>query len=78
MPTRTRVIMVSILILFGGILFSYCTFCYPTDNAAQAPCLTTLTNSQAGTALQGGAEQDKSDQNKQTSSKSRSRYSGSI
>ena len=31
MPTRTRFIIVSILILLGGALFSYCVFFYPID-----------------------------------------------
>jgi hypothetical protein len=31
MPTKTRIITVTILILLGGALFSYCVFFYPID-----------------------------------------------
>ena len=76
MPTRTRIIMVSILILLGGILFSYCVFCYPKENF-EIPSLTYTRSDETGSALSGNAEEGESGQNKQTSSKSRSRYSGS-
>ena len=33
MPTKIRVIIVCIIILLGGALFSYCAFSYPTAQA---------------------------------------------
>lgn len=35
MSTKTRIIVVSVLILLGGVLFGYCAALYPTDNANQ-------------------------------------------
>jgi hypothetical protein len=77
MPTKTRIIIVSILILLGGVLFCYCTFFYPIEMTAQAkgdpttaivakpaPVKKTATES---------VEQDKSCQTKPTRSESKSR-----
>ena len=77
MPTKTRIIVVSILILLGGALFFYCAFSYPTDIAAQAkgdPTPVTVSESAPVKEISAGCEeQNKSDQNKQTNSENRSR-----
>ena len=83
MPTKTRIITVSILILLGGALFFYCAFSKPADNTAQAmgnPTTVSKSESTPGKETSaGGEEQNKSDQNKQSSSGNRSRpRSGSI
>ncbi|MBN1974375.1 MAG: hypothetical protein JW787_12100 [Sedimentisphaerales bacterium] len=68
MPTRIRIIMVSIIILLGGALFSYCAFCYPENPA----CSTVLASSNAGSASTGNKEQDKTGQNSKTRSERKS------
>lgn len=51
MPTKTRIMLVSILILLGGALFSYCVLFYPIDITAQVKGgSTTLTTSESPTA----------------------------
>jgi hypothetical protein len=35
MPTKTRIIIVSILILLGGVLFCYCAVFYPIERTSQ-------------------------------------------
>ncbi len=71
MPTKTRIIIVSILILFGGALFSYCMFFYPPiEIATQAKGgSTTVTGAEAAPVKEistGGPERDKSDQPNQS------------
>ena len=77
MPTKTRIVIVSILILLGGALFCYCVFSYPTEIANQAKGNpTTVTGSESAPVKETSAgceEQNKSDQNKQSSSENRSR-----
>jgi len=36
MPHKIRAIIVSIIILLGGVLFSYCVFSYPVETTAKA------------------------------------------
>ena len=66
MPTKTRIIIVSILILLGGALFAYCAFFHPTEITSQAKGLsTTPAESEPALANEtstGGLEQDKSAQ----------------
>ena len=77
MPTKTRIIFVSLLILLGGILFSYCLFFYTIEIATVAQGASiTVTASEAASvkdASTGCAEQDKSNQTTQSSSSGRSR-----
>ena len=77
MPAKTRIIFVSLLILLGGILFSYCLFSYPIEIATPVQgSSTTITASEAATvkdASTGRAEQEKSNQTNQTRSSGRSR-----
>jgi hypothetical protein len=77
MPTKTRIILVSILILLGGALFCYCAIFYPTTITTQAKAgSTTVTGSGPASAEAtsvGSAEQDKSGQLNQTRSEGRSR-----
>lgn len=77
MPTKTRIIIVSMIILLGGALFSYCLFFRPTEITAQARGdSTTVTGLEAapvmGTSID-GVEQEKSGQNNQSRSGGRSR-----
>lgn len=83
MPTKTRIITVSIIILLGGALFSYCLFFNSTEITTQAEDGSTtvaeLEAAQAQNTSIDGAEQDKSQQNNQTRTERRSRpRSGSI
>jgi len=83
MPTKTRIITVSILILLGGILFFYCVFSHPTDITSQAKAgSTAVTMSETAPVKEtssGGEEQNKSGQNNQSSSGNRPRpRSGAI
>ena len=77
MPTKTRIITVSILILLGGALFFYCVFSHPTDITSQAKAgSTTATMSETAPVKEpsaGGEEQNKSDQSNQSRSQNRSR-----
>ena len=77
MPTKTRIIIVSILILLGGALFSYCLFFYPIEIATPVQGgPTTVTASGAAPVKEtsiGGVERDKSGQTNQTRSEGRSR-----
>ncbi len=41
MPTKPRIIIVSILILLGGALFYYCAAFYPFEIAAQVKAVST-------------------------------------
>ena len=72
MPTKTRIIIVSVLIMLGGAFFSYCVFFYPVEATAQAKGgLTTVISTNKETPT-GGIERDKSGQIKKTRSKGRS------
>jgi hypothetical protein len=77
MLTKTRIIIVSILILLGGALFCYCAVFYPIENATQAKGgSTTVTGSGVAPAQEtsiSGVGQDESDQISQTRSKSKPR-----
>jgi len=77
MPSKTRIIFVSILILLGGALFSYCVFFYPIEIAAPVQGgSTTVTASDAAPVKEtsaGGVERDKSGQTKKNSSEGRPR-----
>ena len=77
MPTKTRIIFVSILILLGGALFSYCVFFYPIEIATPVEGgSTTVTGLEAARAKEtsiGGVERDKSGQTNQTRSEDRPR-----
>jgi hypothetical protein len=77
MPTKTRIISVSILILLGGALFFYCVFSHPTDITSQAKAgSTAVAQSEAAPVKEtstGGEEQNKSGQSNQSRSESRSR-----
>jgi outer membrane lipoprotein-sorting protein len=83
MPTKKRIITVSILILLGGALFFYCAFSNPTDITSQAKAgSATIASSEAASVKEtstGSEEQKKSDQSNQSRSQSRSRpRSGAI
>jgi len=77
MPSKTRIIIVSILILLGGALFSYCVFFYPIEIATPLEGgSTTVTGSDAAPVKEtsiGGTGRDKSGQINQTRSEGRSR-----
>ncbi|MHC4536702.1 MAG: hypothetical protein ACYS6K_22365 [Planctomycetota bacterium] len=77
MPTKTRIIIVSILILLGGALFSYCVFFYPIDITAQVKgSSATVSASEPAPAKDtsiGCVEPDKSAQINQARSERRSR-----
>ena len=66
MPSKTRIIFVSILILLGGALFFYCVFFYPIDIASPVQGgSSTVTASDAATVKEtstGDVEQGKSGQ----------------
>ena len=74
MPAKTRIIIVSLLILLGGVLFSYCLFFYPIEIATPvqggSAAVTGLNVKDASTAA---SEQDKSSQTGKSSSEGRSR-----
>ena len=76
MPTKTRIIIVSILILLGGALFSYCVFFYPIEVTNQAKGgSATVTGSEAAPVKEtpiGIVEREKSGRFKQTRSESKS------
>lgn len=77
MPTKTRIIIVSFLILLGGTLFSYCLFFHPTEIVAQTketPTAVTESNPAPDKATSTSCEeQNKSTQSNQNSSNSRPR-----
>jgi hypothetical protein len=77
MPTKTRIITVSILILLGGALFAYCVFFYPIEITPQAKGgLATVSASESAPAKDtsiGCVEPDKSAQTNQARSERRSR-----
>jgi hypothetical protein len=77
MPTKTRIIIVSILILLGGALIFYCLFSYPTESITQAEgtsnAVAGLEAASVEATSMGDEEQDQSVQNNQTRSQGRSR-----
>jgi hypothetical protein len=77
MPHNTRIITVSLLILLGGVLFSYCVFFYPIEIAtAVEGGSTTVTGLGAAPVKEtskGVVERNKSSQTNQTRSEGRSR-----
>ena len=77
MPTKTRIIIVSIFILLGAALFCYCAVFYPTMNTVQAKSGSTAfagsETSNANATSIGDAKQDKSGQINPTRSERRSR-----
>ena len=77
MPTKSRIIFVSILILLGGALFTYCLLFYPIEIATPVQGgSTTVAGLKAASVKEnstGSVEQDKSCQTNQTRSEGRSR-----
>jgi len=77
MPTKTRIVIVSILILLGGALFYYCAVFYPIEITTPVKGgLTTVTRSETAPVKEtsiGGVQRDKSGQKNQTRSESKSR-----
>jgi hypothetical protein len=77
MPTKIRIILVSILILLGGVLFCYCAVFYPTAITTQAKAgsttVTGLESAPVNATSIGAIERDKSGQVNQTRSEGRSR-----
>lgn len=77
MPSKTRIITVSLLILLGAILFCYCAAFYPPDNTTQAEGVSTTVTESGVTSAQAtsicNAEQGKSDRLGQTCSPSKPR-----
>ena len=77
MPAKTRIIIVSLLILLGGVLFSYCVFFYPIEIATPVQggsiAVTGLEAAPVKEISIGGVERDKSGQTNQTRSEGRSR-----
>jgi hypothetical protein len=72
MPNKIRVIIVSIIILLGGALFSYCAFSYPVKATAKAQSsLTTGIDTNKETPRTGKGR-NKSSQNNKIRSKGRS------
>jgi hypothetical protein len=77
MSTKTRIIIVGILILLGGALFYYCAVFYPIEITTQVKGgSTTVTRSELTPVKETsiyGVERNKSDQVNQTRSESKSR-----
>ena len=77
MPTKTRIIIVSILILLGGVLFCYCAVFYPIEMTTPAKGGSTQATGVEQTHVKktptGGVEREKSDQTNPTRSESRPR-----
>ncbi len=77
MPTKTRIIIVSILILLGGALFSYCVFFYPIEITNQVKGGSTMVTGSEATPVKetsiGIVERDKSGQSNQTRSERKPR-----
>ena len=72
MSNKIRVIIVSIIILLGGALFSYCLFSYPVETAAQAQSGLTTNIGTNNETPKTGTGRNKSSQNNKTRSKGRS------
>ena len=77
MPTKTRIIIVSLLILLGGVLFCYCAVFYPIEITTPAkggstPSVGVETTHVKKTST-GGVERQKSNQTNPTRSQSKSR-----
>ena len=77
MPTKSRIIIVSLLILLGGALFFYCLLFYPIEIATPvkggSKTVTGLEAALVKETSTGAVEQDKSYKTKQTRSESRPR-----
>ena len=77
MPTKPRIIIVSVLILLGGALFTYCVLFYPIEIATQVQGgSTTVTGLEAAPVKDTSttaSKKDKSSQTSQTRSGGRSR-----
>ena len=77
MPTKTRIIIVSILILLGGVFFCYCAVFYPIEITTQVKGGSTTVIGSEPTPVKktsiGGVERDKSGQINQTRSEGKSR-----
>lgn len=77
MLTKTRIILVSILILLGGVLFCYCAVYYPVEITTQvkggSTTVTGLGVVPVKEASIGCVERDKSGQVNQTRSEGKSR-----
>ncbi|MHC4325333.1 MAG: hypothetical protein ACYSUX_13805 [Planctomycetota bacterium] len=76
MPAKSRIIVVSILILLGGALFAYCLFFYPIEIATPVQGGSTAAGLEAALvkkASTGAVEQDKSCQANQSRSEGRPR-----
>ena len=72
MSNKIRVIIVCIIILLGGALFSYCVFSYPVETTVKAQSgLTTGIGTNEKTP-KSGAGRNKSSQNNKTRSRGRS------
>jgi len=79
MPSKARLITVSLLILLGAALFCYCAVFYPTEDAAQAKgAPTALAASDVAPAQAAStcdAAQDTSNRSSRSASKSKPRPS---
>jgi len=77
MPTKTRIIIVSILILLGGALFYYCAVFHPIEITTQMKGGSTTVTASEPTPVKetsiGGVERDKSGQTKQSHSEGKPR-----
>ena len=76
MPTKTRIIIVSVLILLGGVLFCYCALFYPIEIATQVKGGSTTVAGSEPTLVKktstDGVERDKSCQTNPTRSEGKS------
>jgi hypothetical protein len=77
MPTKTRAIIVSLLILLGGVLFCYCAVFYPIEVTAQVkgdstPAIGTEPTPVKSTSTS-SIERDKTGQTNPTRSEGKSR-----
>jgi hypothetical protein len=69
MNSRAKIMIVCIIILLQGVLFSWCAFCYPKNNT----CPAAFASSNTECVSRENSEQDKSGQNQQSKSSGRSR-----
>ena len=69
MSNKIRVIIVCIIILLGGALFSYCAFSYPTAQTKSSLTTAIGTNKEIP---KGGTGRNKSSQNNKARSRGRS------
>ena len=77
MPIKTRIIIVSALILLGGVLFCYCAIFYPIEATTQVKNASTPAIGAEPTPVKTtstcGVERDQSNQTNQTHSERKSR-----